>query len=990
MSAMIKPLLRLPFVLLMLIWTTGNLQNSLSGSATHFEGLWRQTDWIEQQMQRMTPDERIGQLFMVAAYSNKDDTHETSIRYLIENYNIGGLIFFQGTPLKQVELTNRFQAASKVPLLIAIDGEWGLSMRLDNTPRFPKQLTLGAIQDNKLLHDMGVEIARQCRRVGVQMNMAPVVDVNNNANNPVIYDRSFGEDKYNVAQKGIAYMKGMEENGVMACAKHFPGHGDTDSDSHNTLPVINHSIEHLRDIELYPFRELISKNVSGVMVAHLSIPALDNAVVKAPSTQTMPTTLSKKVVTDLLKNEMHYEGLVITDALNMKGVSNFFSPGVLDAKALLAGNDILLFPENVGKAVEEIKIAIVKGEITQAEIDKRVRKILKAKFKVGLDKFEPIKTENLSAELNTANSEMLIRKLYKSALTLARNDLQLVPFKQLETKTFASLSIGATAQTEFQRQLSKYVKIENHTLKASDTEKVFDQKYEALKGFSHIIIGMHKLNNKASSNYGIPPAALSLISRLQKTAQVSVVVFGSPYSLKNFGNIETLLAAYEDNDITQSLAAQALFGGTALEGRLPVTASASLNYGKGENTTGAIRFEYSIPEDVGINAKYLEPIDSIAGKAIKDGATPGCQVLIAKNGKVIYEKSFGYHTYGNDVPVHNTDLYDLASITKIAASALGVMEMYEKGKLELNDTLGKFLPEIAGSNKAKLRIRDILIHEAGLEAFIPFYEQTLDPTVRAQLYRSIPDTTYSIAVASGMYLRKDYVDVIYETIKNSPLPNREYKYSDLGFFYFKRILENYSNKSFDQYLDDKYYTHLGTSTLCFNPHNRFSKRRITPSEIDTKWREQRVHGYVHDMGSAMLGGVCGHAGLFSDANDLAILMQMLLNKGHYGGERFFNQSTIDLFTAYQKGNSRRGLIFDKPETNTKYANPASKLASFKTFGHTGFTGTCAWADPENQLVYIFLSNRTYPKMGNNKLHSANVRTKIQDVIYQAMAKSKGV
>ncbi|QQS30061.1 MAG: serine hydrolase [Sphingobacteriales bacterium] len=990
MPSFLKFLFRLSFALMLIFWVPDNLHNTLTGNVTHLEGLWRQTDWVEQQMQIMTPEERIGQLFMVAAFSNKDDTHETAIRYLIENYHIGGMIFFQGTPLKQAELTNRYQAASKTPLLIAIDGEWGLGMRLENTLKFPKQLTLGAIQDNNLLYEMGVEIARQCRRVGIQMNMAPVIDVNNNANNPVIYDRSFGEDKYNVARKGIAYMEGMEANGVMACAKHFPGHGDTNSDSHYSLPVINHNIEHLKNIELYPFKELISKKVSGVMVAHLSIPALDNSIVKPPVTQTMPTTLSKKVVTDLLKKEMKYEGLVITDALNMKGVSEFFSPGILDVKALLAGNDILLYPENVGKAFDEIKNAIAKGEITQSEIDSRVRKILKAKYKVGLDKFEPIKTENLSNDLNTANAELLINKLYKSAITLVRNELQLIPFKQLEEKTIASLSIGATTMTDFQKKLNLYAKIEHHTLKASDTEKTFDQKYEDLKGFSHVIIGLHKLNNKASANYGIPPAAIALINKLKKTAQVTVVVFGSPYSLKNFEQLETLVVAYEDNKTTQLLSAQALFGAFSLQGKLPVSASPSFYYGKGENTTGSIRLEYSIPEDVGINARYLEPIDSIARKAIKDGATPGCQILVAKNGKVIYDKSFGYHTYGNDVPVHDSDIYDLASITKIAATALGLMEMYEKGKIELYDTLGKFLPELAGSNKAKLRIRDILIHEAGLEAFIPFYEKTLDPATRAQLYRTMRDTLFSIPVAQGLFLRKDYIDVIYETIKNSSLPHREYKYSDLGFFYFKKMLESYANTSLDQYLNERFYAHLGTNTLCFNPHDRFSKRRIVPSENDTKWRQQRVHGYVHDMGSAMLGGVCGHAGLFSNANDLAILMQMLLNKGHYGGERFFNQSTVELFTAYQNGNSRRGLIFDKPEPNSRYSNPASKLASFKTFGHTGFTGTCAWADPEHQLIYIFLSNRTYPKMSNNKLHSANIRTKIHDVIYQAMAKSKGV
>ncbi|OWY22558.1 hypothetical protein C7N43_18710 [Sphingobacteriales bacterium UPWRP_1] len=990
MAAFFKPLLLLFFSVTLLMLAPVHLQNSVSGNSFKYEGLWRQSEWVEEQMQKLTPDERIGQLFMVAAYSNKDAAHEDAIMRLVEQYKIGGLIFMQGTPAKQISLTNRYQLAAKVPMLIAIDGEWGLSMRLENTPRFPKQLTLGAIQDNRLLFDMGKEIARQCRRIGVNVNLAPVVDVNNNPNNPVIYDRSFGEDKYNVAQKGIAYMQGMENNGIMACAKHFPGHGDTNADSHYTLPVINHNLAHLLDIELYPFKELIQSGIGGVMTAHLSVPALDNTTVKPGATQTTPTTLSKKVITNLLKNDLHFEGLVFTDALNMKGVSSFFAPGMVDVKALMAGNDILLFSENVGKAIEEIKNAIARNEITQTDIDERVRKILKAKFKLGLDKFEPLTVDNIYADLNTPSADLLIRNLYKNALTLARNDLQLVPFKQLETKQFASLSIGANTLTDFQRYLDKYAPFEHHTLKTTDTERAYSQKFEDLKGFSQVIIGLHKMTNKAASNYGIPPSAISLINRLRQVTQVTLVVFGSPYSLSNFGGMETVLAAYEDNPITQSLAAQALFGAIPLLGKLPVSASGYYAYAQGTATAGALRFEYSMPEDAGINSQYLsQPIDSIAQQAIADGATPGCVVLVAKNGKVIFEKAYGYQTYGKDVAVQTTDIYDLASVTKIAATTLGIMEMYERGYMGLYDTLGKFLPEIDGSNKAGLRIRNILIHEAGLEAWIPFFEKTLATGVRDQIYHPVPDSTWSVEVAKDMYMRKDYIQIMYETIKNSPLPNKEYKYSDLGYFYFKAILEKYAGKPLDKFVAERYYSHLGGNTLGFNPHHRFSKRRIVPSENDTKWRFQRVQGYVHDMGAAMLGGVGGHAGLFADANDLAMVMQMLLNKGHYGGERFFNQSTIDLFTAYQKEGSRRGLAFDKPETNPNLPSPTGKLCSYKTFGHTGFTGTCAWADPDNDLVFVFLSNRTYPKMNNNKLIGMSIRNKLQDAVYEAMAKSSG-
>lgn len=946
-------------------------------------------DWVESTLQSLSPDERIAQLFMVAAYSNKDAAHEQSIANLITRYKIGGLIFMQGTPQKQVNLTNYYQNLStKVPLLIAIDGEWGLSMRLENTPVFPHQLTLGSIQDNRTIYEIGREIARQCRRMGIHINFAPVADVNINPRNPVIGDRSFGENVTNVTEKAIAYIQGMEQNGVIACAKHFPGHGDTDKDSHNTLPVISHDRSRLESVELQPFRQIIQRGVGAIMIAHLSVPALDNTKFKGAENLTMPTTLSKKVVTQLLKNEMGFNGLVFTDALNMKGVSSYFEPGVVDVKALLAGNDVLLFSQDVSTAISEIKKAMQRGEITQEEIDSRVRKILKAKMRVGLNTYQPISTQNLQADLEAPQAVLNQLRTYEQALTLVRDDYRQIPFKNLETKRLASLAIGANTLKPFQAILGKYAPIEQHTLKNTDNAAAYRTKAAALADFHTVVISLHQMTKKASANYGLAENALNLIRELQGKTNVILVIFGSPYSLKNFEDIHTLLLAHEDHEWAQRAAAQALFGGIALRGRLPITASASFKYGLGIDTEPPIRFKYTIPEDVGINSNDLAVIDKIADEAIKSQATPGCQVLIAKDGKVIFEKAYGYLTYNQAEPAQSNDIYDLASVTKISATLLGLMKMYDNRALSITDPLKRYLPELDSTNKANLFIRDILIHEAGLKAWIPFYEQTLPENVRQKAFHTKPDQEYNIQVADQMYMSKPFQDMLWDMLGRSELPNKgEYKYSDLGFYYFKRIIESYSQKSLDTYLNETFYRPLGLTTLGYNPIDKFSRRRIAPTENDQRWRRQIVRGTVHDMGAAMMGGVCGHAGLFSNAWDLGVVMQMLLNGGSYGGRQFLNTNTIQTFTAQHKAGSRRGLGFDKPEINPRWQNPASDKASPRTFGHTGFTGTCAWADPDNKLVYIFLSNRTYPQMDNNKLQTLKTRIRIQDTIYEALEKA---
>lgn len=939
--------------------------------------------WADSVFKTLTPDERIGQLFMVAAYSNRDKAHIAEIKKLVTQYKIGGLIFFQGGPIRQARQTNYYQKHSKVPLFVAIDGEWGLAMRLDSTTKFPRQMTLGAIQNDSLVYQMGAEIARQCKRIGMQINFAPVVDINNNPLNPVIGNRSFGENKYNVAKKSIMYMKGMQDNGVLANAKHFPGHGDTDSDSHKTLPTVNSSRERFDTLELYPFKELMREGLGSVMVAHLFVPAID-------TTSNQPSTLSKKVVTDLLKDTLDFKGLVFTDALNMQGAAKFFKPGVVDVKALIAGNDVLLFAENVPKAITEIKAAIERGEISQEEIDKRCMKILLAKQWAGLNQYKEIKLKHLHEDLNTPQAELINRKLTEASLTLLQNKNNIIPIQNLDTMRIASLVLGYKELNIFQKTLSNYAPIKHFGIDKEAKSAVFDSTLSALKKYNLVIVHINNTNNKPDRNFGLTPQVMTMLKALMKQKKVIVNVAANPYILGKMDSLEHadgIIMSYENNDYSESYAAQLIFGGIAARGKLPITPSPYFKEGMGIYTN-ASRLKYTIPEEIGADSKKLAAIDTIVSKGIKDKVYPGCQVLVAKDGKVIYQKSFGHHTYENITKVKNDDLYDLASITKVAATTLSVMKLMDDKKINLDSTLGCYLPELKGSNKQNMIIREMLTHQAGLRDWIPFWMKTVEKgEYKPGIYNKTRTDEYPKRVAEKLYIHKTYEDTIYKKIIESPVKERgKYVYSDLGYYFLKRIIEKQSyNTPEERFVIKYFYAPLGLSTMGYKPRDRFDTKRIIPTENDTKFRKQLVHGDVHDQGAAMLGGVGGHAGLFSNANDLAVIMQLFLNKGEYGGIRYIDSATVNECTKCQFCvDNRRAIGFDKPETNKDKVNPVCDCVSALSFGHSGFTGTLAWADPANGLVYIFLSNRVNPNADENKLSKSGIRNKIQEVIYDAV------
>jgi beta-glucosidase-like glycosyl hydrolase/CubicO group peptidase (beta-lactamase class C family) len=938
--------------------------------------------WVDSVMKVLTPEERLAQLFMVAAYSNRDKAHVKEIKDLIINHKIGGLIFFQGGPYRQAVMANTFQQSSKVPLFMAMDAEWGLAMRLDSTTKFPRQMTLGAIQDDSLVYRMGVEIARQCKRLGMQINFAPVVDVNNNPLNPVISSRSFGEDKYNVTRKSLMYMKGMQDNGVLANAKHFPGHGDTDSDSHKTLPTITASRGRLDTLELFPFRELFAQGLGSIMVAHLSIPSLD-------TTHNQASTLTKKIVTGLLKDTMGFKGLVFTDALNMKGVSKFYKPGEVDVKALIAGNDVLLFAEDVPTAMAEIKKAIERGEISQEEIDQRCRKVLMAKKWTGLDKYKPIRLKNIHKELNTLEAELLNRKLTEASLTLLQNNDSILPLRRPDTLRIASLSLGFKEQKVFQSTMAHYADVKHFGFDKEEKKKVSDTLLSELRKFDLVIVHVNNTNQKPDKDFGLTAQSLELLSNVMKQNKVILNISANPYVLGKLDSLHkaaAIIMSYEDNDYSGSYAAQLIFGGVAAKGKLPISAGI-FKAGTGIETK-TTRLRYSLPEDVKMNSKVLDRIDTIALKGIKDKVFPGCQVMVVKSGTVVYQRSFGYHTYANKDKVHNDDLYDIASVTKIAASTLSLMKLSDEKKVKVDDRLCYYLPELEGSNKQNIIIRNMMAHQAGLRDWIPFWMKTVDKAggYVEGIYNKDPNDFYTKRVAQNLYINKNYEDTIYKQIIASPLKDTgKYVYSDLGYYFMKKIIEKETGMPLERYVASKFYAPLGLKTIGYRPRERFDLKRIVPTEFDAKFRRQLVHGDVHDQGAAMLGGVGGHAGLFSNAGDLAILLQMMVNNGTYGGERFIDSLTIHQFTKCQFcWENRRGIGFDKPEMTAGKDSPVCLCVPPESYGHAGFTGTLVWVDPVQDLVYVFLSNRVYPDAEDNKLAKSGIRGKIHQVLYDAM------
>ncbi len=937
-----------------------------------------QNKWVDSVYQSLDTKEKIGQLFMVDLFSNKGKAHEDRVRKLVEKNKIGGIIFSKGGPLRQAALTNELQKKSKTPMLIAMDAEWGLAMRLDSTYAFPWNMTLGANAKDAHSYEVGKRIGEHCKRLGVHINFGPDVDINTNPINPIIGNRSFGEDKQNVTDKASAFMKGMQSTGTLASAKHFPGHGDTDQDSHKTLPTVDFTAARIDSVELYPYRRLINEGLASAMVAHLNIPSLE-------SRAGYPTSISEKVVTGMLKEQLGFNGLIFTDALNMKGASNFSAPGQIDLQAFKAGNDVLLISEDVPKSIKLIEEALKNGEITKERLEYSVKKILKAKYIVGLNNYQPIETLNLYNDLNTEKDDVVYENAIEAAITVLKNKDDLLPLKNLETKKIAYVELGDDSGLTFYQELKKYAEVDK--IVGDQLDELMDN----LATYNTVIVGFHRSNDNPWKSHSMNSKQLNWLYEIARTHDVIFDAFVNPYMLAQFQtttNFEAIIMSYQNSDLAQQVSAQMIFGGRNVSGRMPVSAG-EFKVGTGMDIASIKRLSYSnSPASVGMDGMILKKIDSLAQYTISQKGAPGMQILVARRGKVIFDKSYGHHTYDKSQKVEFDDIYDIASVTKILATLPLIMELVEQQVIQLDDKLSKLDKNYLNTNKEDITIREMLSHYARLQAWIPFYKYTLDSLDKKpskDYYKNILDQYHDLSVADGIFANHVVGDTIYNRIINSELRKRkEYKYSDLPYYILKKYIEDREGRNLDELTSTHFYKSLGMNNTGYLPLKKFAKTRIVPTEDDQTFRNQLLQGYVHDQGAAMQGGIGGHAGLFSNANDIAKMMQMYLQEGYYGGKSYFKPETVNEFNTcnYCDDDVRRGVGFDKPQL--KGSGPTCGCVGKRSFGHSGFTGAYTWADPEQEIVYVFLSNRVHPDAANRFLIKESIRTNIQQIIYDSI------
>ena len=929
--------------------------------------------WAQDQLSQMTLEEKIGQFFMVPAYSNQGEQHLAEVEKLVTNEKVGGIIFFQGEKDNLKSAISRFQKVSKIPLLIGMDAEWGIQMRIFGESRFPYAYTIGAANDLSLSEKIGEMMGQECRELGIHLNFSPVADVNSNPDNPVIGFRSYGENPQNVADHVAATVKGIEESGVIASIKHFPGHGDTDKDSHLELPTVSNSLKSIKEVDLLPFKSGIKAGASSVMIGHLNVPSIDNSG--------LPSSLSKRTIQGYLQDSLGFEGLVISDALNMKAVADKYGKTDVVVKAFEAGCDILLFPESIDEAINAITSKVKSGKIPLIEVDKRCLKVLKAKYKYVLNP----KSKNTYTE---GEIELARKQVYEKSITVLKNEGQLFPLKKLDKK-IARVSIGAHTAA-FRDGLDRFSKIDHFHFYTIEEAK--ERLGNELEKYDLIITALHANTVRPRNDFGMPNGWREWISSIPKDKEKALILFGNPLALKDkveLKNIQTIVLGYENNPYTLERMSQFVFGAIEANGKLPFTVSKQFPINSGIKVESTGRLKFSQPEELGIDPKKFAEIDRLAKDGITKGAFPGCQIVVAVEGKIIYQKSFGTQRYEDSIKVKDTDVYDIASVTKIAGSTMAIMKLESEGKFSIDKKIKDYLPELTGGSPfGDILLKDMMTHQAGLTAWIPFYKRTMkEGELNPEIYSKEKKEGFENQVAKGIWIKNSYTDSIYKRILNSELGPKKYEYSDLGYYFIKKIVEKQSNQTLDEYLLKNLYEPMGLQHMRYRPLNYFPLSQIVPTEKDMAFRKQQVHGFVHDPGAAMIGGVGGHAGLFSNATDLASLMQLLLNKGTYGETSYINKSVVDLYTKCQFcPTNRRGIGFDRPKNSG--GGTCHEVASQSSFGHSGFTGTLAWADPEYQINYVFLSNRVYQDQDNWKIRDMNIRTNIQKAIYDAVLSAK--
>ena len=948
-------------------------------------------EWVESRLAKMTLKEKIGQLFIHTVPLHDTEANRKNIRNAIKEYKIGGILFSDGKVVNQVTLTNYAQELADIPLMITFDGEWGLNMRLKEIPAFSRNRVMGCIQDNELLYEYGKEVARQFREIGVHVNFAPVADVDNNPLNPVINTRSFGGDVRNVTGKVIAYSRGLEDGGVLSVSKHFPGHGDTNVDSHKALPVLKFTRERLDSIEMYPFRKAIEAGLGGIMVGHLEIPALSKK----------PSSLSPEIL-DILQEEFGFKGIAFTDALEMKGVSNNLN---VCAQALMAGNDMLLPPRNLKREMDGVLAAVKAGKLTEEYLTEKCRKVLTFKYALGLHEPPFIQLSGIEKRLNRPSTQDLRDRLEKAAVTVVGNEGGVLPM-DVDLKNTAILNIGKSSEGKiFHQQLNKYMKVDR-ILAHPDSITTLSKR---LAKYDRVIVAIH--TEKYASYQG-------MLATLASKLPLSYVYFTPLKNIYRKGvawkKAASVILGHVGSATVQQFVAEVMMGREKATGRISVEVKDYRLPGEGVDLESTKKYR---PEDYGMDASVLSKVDEIALEGIKAKAYPGCQVLIMKDGLPVYDKCFGTFTYEDSKKVEPEHLYDIASLTKTTGTLLAVMKLYDEGKFGLTDPISKYVPAMKGSRKGRITIEDLLYHQSGLPGSHPFYREAINDSsytggffkgridanhhlrVDRRLYvvddfkykdeylSSASSEDYPLQVAENLFVSPSFPEKILEMIASDkvPLRDRRYRYSCLNFVLLKEMVEQISGMPMDEYLEKEFYAPMGMKSTLYNPLRRFQPEQIVPTiQKDYLRGRKELRGYVHDEIAAFMGGVSGNAGLFSNARDVAKVYQMLADGGQYGGKRYLSLETCQLFMNKKSRISRRTLGFDKPEP-TPGKGPCADEAPKEVVGHTGFTGTCAWADPKNGLVFVFISNRIYPRPFDHKgLMTLKIRPRIQQLMYQAL------
>ena len=951
--------------------------------------------WVDSVFHSFSVDEKIGQLIMIPAYSKRGTKHRARLLKMIRENKIGGIISMQGGALRHLNMVNQLQGISETPLLVAIDAEYGLSMRLDSCIKYPYGLTLGAVENDSLIYDLGSDLGKQCRRLGIHINFAPVADVNSNPLNPVIGFRSFGDNPLNVFQKAVHYGLGLQSQQVLATLKHFPGHGDTQQDSHYSLPLISHSRSQLDSTELFPFRQAFDSGIGSVMTGFLNVPALDSSGSAA--------TLSKSIVQDLLQRDFGFKGLVVTDAMNMEGAVDQDNPRDNNAaavKALIAGNDLLEFVVNPGKIIEAVKQAISDGEITMESIDKKCKKILMIKRWAGLNKWKPLNPENLYSDLDNSAYRMTLRNVAQHSLTILKNENQLLPLGRLDTLKIATLSIGRGFITPFQSSLERYTRMDHYFIARDASISEMKNLIIQLKKYNLVIAGVNNLGNFPSSEYRLTEVQQKVVQEVTSGMKSIIVLFGNPYVLDYFDGIEKsagVVLAYQESPESQDLGGQLLFGAFGATGKLPVTVNQTFHSGDGILTKSLERFKYTLPEELGVDSTYLKKkIDSLVNVGLTARAFPGCAVFIAQRGKVIFWESYGSHTYSCERPLRNDDLFDFASLTKILAPVPVLMRLADQKKFNVKKRMSDYWPDWKDSNKKDLLVEDVLSHQARLKSGIPFWMSTLNSNgeFKPGYYSKDSTDQYSLRISKGLYVLNSFPDTVYDAIRKSALlRQKRFVYSDLGFILFPRIIGSLIHSDYETFLKNNFYRPLGAWSLTYRPYLYYPIDKMVPTEDDEVFRKEQLQGFVHDESAAVLGGISGNAGLFGTINDAAKMMQMYLNYGQYGGVRYLSEATMKDWTTrhFENLKNRRGYGFDKPHPgnslSTGEKSYPAPLCSDESFGHTGFTGTYAWADPVTGILFLFFSNRVYPTRTNHQLNRLNLRESIQQMAYTILGQT---